>query len=66
MSSSICCLLDRFLQRLGIYSQIIHVLGELGMNIEADSKVYREEYSNHIFTPIHKAIDKEIKEAFDI
>ena len=66
LTSSICCLLDRLLQKFGIYSQIIHVLGELGMNIEADSQVYRIEFSDHIFTPIQESIDLEIKEAFVI
>ena len=66
LTSSICCLLDRILQKFGIYSQIIHVVGELGMNIEADSKVYRREFSDHIFYPIQESIDLEIKEAFDI
>jgi len=66
LTSSMFCLLDRLLQKFGIYSQVIHVVGELGMNIEADSSVYRREFSDHIFTTIREAIDIEIKEAFDI
>ena len=66
LTSTICFLLDRFLQKLGIYSQIIHVVGELGMNIEADSRTYRKEFSEHIFTSVQESIDIEVKEAFDI
>ena len=63
-TSSICCFIDRVLQRVGIYSKIIHVMGELGMNIEADSTLYSKEFKDHVFTPIEKSIDEEIKEAF--
>ena len=41
-------------------------MGELGMNIKADSRIYREEFPDHIFITIEKSIDLEIKEAFNI
>ena len=65
LTSSICSIIDILLQKIGIYSKIIHVIGELGMNIEANSRVYREEFSDHIFTVIEQSIDLEIKEAFN-
>ena len=39
-------------------------MGELGMNIEASSKLYRNEFKDHQFTNIYESIDREIEEAF--
>ena len=49
-------MLDIFLQKLGFYSKIIHVVSELGMNIEMDSSRYRKEFPNHKFSTIKETI----------
>tara|TARA_B100000242_G_scaffold264319_1_gene211779 strand:- start:17005 stop:18060 length:1056 start_codon:yes stop_codon:yes gene_type:complete len=64
LTSTIFCFIDRLLQKIGIYSKIIHVIGELGMNIEANSELYRNEFKDHQFINIYESIHKEIEEAF--
>ena len=63
-TSTIFCLIDIFIQYLGFYSKVIHVMGELGMNIEASPELYNKEFPAHKFTPIKISIKEEIKEAF--
>ena len=48
---------------MGFYSTIIHVVSELGMNIEMSSKRYRKEFPNHKFSTINISIYEELKEA---
>ena len=62
-TSSICLILDRLIQSMGFYSTIIHVVSELGMNIEMSSKRYRKEFPNHKFSTINISIYEELKEA---
>ena len=57
-------MLDIFLQKLGFYSKIIHVVSELGMNIEMDSSRYRKEFPNHKFSTIKETIKNELRETF--
>ncbi len=62
--SSFCCIIDLFLQKLGIYNIYIHVLGELGQNIECSSKKYRDEFPDHEWHEFPNSIDDELNEAF--
>ena len=62
--SSICCVIDLFLQKLGIYNMYLHVLGELGQNIECSSKKYRDEFPDHEWHEFPNSIDDELNEAF--
>lgn len=54
--------LDIFLQRFGIYSMYIHILGELGMDIFANSKKYRDEFPEHIFKTLDESLEDEVRE----
>ena len=62
-SSSFFCLIDLFLQKIGFYNKYIHILGELGQNIECSSEKYRQEFKDHIWNDIIYSIDEELKEA---
>ena len=42
----------------------VHVLGELGQNIECNSSQYWNEFNNHIESDFEKTIVDEIKEAY--
>ena len=64
LTSTFLCMLDIFLQKLGFYSKIIHVVSELGMNIEMDSSRYRKEFPNHKFSTIKETIKNELRETF--
>ncbi len=64
LTSSIVCFFDQLIQFFGGYSSILHVMGELGMNIEASPERYRNEFKNHKFFSITESIDEEVKEAF--
>tara|TARA_B100001027_G_C16247057_1_gene322487 strand:- start:495 stop:1541 length:1047 start_codon:yes stop_codon:yes gene_type:complete len=63
LTSNIFIVFDRLVQKLGLYSKIIHVMSELGMNIEMDSSRYRNEFPDHKFISINKSINHELKEA---
>ena len=62
-TSSLFCLFDLFLQKLGFYNKYVHILGELGQNIECSSEKYRQEFKDHIWNDIVDSIDEELKEA---
>ncbi len=64
LTSTLFCFFDQFIQFFGGYSSIIHVMGELGMNIEASPERYQIEFKNHKFYSITESIDEEVKEAF--
>ena len=65
LTSTIFSKLDIIIQKFGLYSKIIHVISELGMNIEMDPTKYCNEFKDHIFTSIESSIDNELKEAFE-
>ena len=65
-TSSIFSLIDKLIQRLGLYSTIIHVLSELGMNIEMSSERYCKEFPNHKFYSIKESILEELEEAINV
>ena len=54
--------LDIFLHRVGSYSMYIHILGELGMDIFANSKKYRDEFPEHIFKTLDESLEDEVRE----
>tara|TARA_B100000886_G_C20423494_1_gene492735 strand:+ start:1609 stop:2658 length:1050 start_codon:yes stop_codon:yes gene_type:complete len=56
--------LDMLLQYFGIYSKYIHILGEIGMNIEATPELYNGQFYEHQFEILEKTIDDEVVEAF--
>jgi nucleoside-diphosphate-sugar epimerase len=56
--------IDLIIQRFGLYSKVIHVLGELGMNIHGSSLRYTIEFPEHKFTSLEKSIYTELSEAF--
>ena len=62
-TSSLFCLFDLFLQKIGFYNKYVHILGELGQNIECSSEKYRLEFKDHIWNDIVDSIDEELKEA---
>ena len=61
--STIALFLDKLIQHVGFYNTIVHVLGELGQNIEVDPSLYMEEFKNHKFTSFKESIKSEIIEA---
>jgi len=62
-TSSLFCLFDLFLQKIGLYNKYVHILGELGQNIECSSEKYRREFKDHKWNDIVDSIDEELKEA---
>ena len=62
-TSSLFCLFDLFLQKIGFYNKYVHILGELGQNIECSSEKYRQEFKDHKWNEIVHSIDEELKEA---
>jgi len=63
--STIALFMDKLIQHFGFYNTIVHVLGELGQNIEVDPSLYMEEFKNHKFTSFKKSIESEIIEAIN-
>ena len=64
-SKSIFLFVDKLIQNFGFYNTIVHVLGELGQNIEVAPSLYMEEFKNHKFTSFKKSIKSEIIEAIN-
>ncbi len=62
--SSIIFILDMIVQKVGFYNIYIHVLGELGQNINCKSEKYRNEFKNHKWTDFDESISEEIDEVF--
>ena len=63
-TSTFFCFLDLILQKIGIYNMYLHVLGELGQNIECSSKEYWNEFNNHKSKNFEESIDLEMREAY--
>ena len=63
-TSSVFCFLDLMLQKIGVYNMYLHVLGELGQNIECCSKEYWNEFKDHKPIDFEKSIDEELMEAY--
>ena len=63
--SSLFCLLDLSLQKIGKYNTLIHVLGELGQNIFCSSKRYRNEFNSHQWNNLPDSVEKEILEILE-
>ena len=63
-TSTFFCFLDLMLQKIGIYNMYLHVLGELGQNIECSSKEYWNEFTNHKSMDFEESIDEEMQEAY--
>ncbi len=63
-TSTFFILLDLILQKIGIYNMYLHVLGELGQNIECSSREYWNEFNNHKSIDFEQSICEEIKEAY--
>ena len=63
--SSFFFIVDKFLQKLGIYNMYIHVFSEIGQDIFSDNSRYLSEFSDkHKFTNLEKSIYMELEEAF--
>ena len=63
-TSTIFSFLDLILQKFGIYNMYVHVLGELGQNIECNSSMYWNEFKSHLPSDFKNTIVDELKEAF--